>query len=140
MRINNIGIMPENCIELFECIGSESKSSQDLVRKGNNNNKPERLAIVKYHKNGYFGLLDEYLANGWIDEGDVIKHKGIAIAKTVFALQEGYYVIAFVSLYPNENQTQLEAVEDRLLYISEEDQNDFFKVYKYADKTLILEN
>lgn len=130
--------MPDNCVELFECIDPNNKNPLDFRAKAKTDTQPSKLAIVRYHPNGYFGLLDEYLANGWIDEGDVIKYKNISIAKTIFALQEGYYVLAFVSLYPNEEQPQLEPIEDRLLYINQDEQTDFFKAYEYANKTLIL--
>jgi hypothetical protein len=99
------------------------------------------LAIVKYHANRYFGLLDEYLKEGWVDNGDHIRcaTNKIKISKKCFDDLESYYVLAFVYLYKDENETILESVGDRLLFIEEEERNDFFEAYQQANQILISE-
>jgi Golgi nucleoside diphosphatase len=94
-------------------------------------------AIVKYYPNRYYGELEQYLKNGWEDNGDAISHNNTHISKNCFEGKETNYVIAFLRYDNHECTTKLESVSDRLLYIEEDEKEDFFEVYKIADRMII---
>jgi hypothetical protein len=118
IRTNNIGTKPV----------------QYLDNKG----KESSVAIVKYHENRYYGLLESYLKDGWKDMGKYIQHGEITLSKSLFEDKEDFYIIALVKLADDENETELKSIGDRLLYIDPKDREDFFEVYKEADKALQL--
>jgi hypothetical protein len=119
VRINNIGAEPVAYI-------------------GKRFEEPKyELSIVKYHPNRYYGELENYLKDGWTDEGNVISHKNAHISKSCFEGKETNYVIAFLKYNKDGGYTELESVCDRLLYIEEDEKKDFFEVYKIADRMLI---
>jgi len=124
IRKNNIGVEP------VQYLGNPNDQGKEVLR----------VAIVKYHKNRYFGLMDEYLQGGWEDKGDFIQagaeNYNTTLSKNCFKDPETHYVIAFLHLHPDEEETELESVGDRLLYIEEEDKKDFFEVYSLADRFL----
>lgn len=96
------------------------------------------ISIIKYHANRYYGELENYLRDGWIDCGDHVKgtnkpYNNISIGKKCFQNKETNYVIAFLRYDAKEDTTQLTSVGDRLLYIDAEDKKDFWEVYKIAD-------
>jgi hypothetical protein len=99
--------------------------------------KETGLAIVKYHENRYHGMLDTYLNSGWVDEGEHIVSNKIRISKKCFEDAEANYVLAFVRLAEGEDETTLETVGDRLLFIEENEREDFFKAYIKANELLI---
>jgi hypothetical protein len=119
-RFNNIGIEP---IQYLDQTGDSPKS--------------QGFAIVKYHPNRYYGLLQEYLSNGWVDKGEYITSQKIKISKDCFSHLESNYVLAFVYLHQGEEETCLESVGDRPLYIEESERNDFFKAYQTANNKLV---
>lgn len=120
-RNNNIGVLP-----------SEPLSSQHFSRK--------TLTIVKYHPNPYFGMLDTYLADGWLPEGDHISFKGVRLEKELFSKEESHYVLAFVHSEKGEDYTRLESVEDRPAFLEPTEYADFFKAYQKANHSLISED
>jgi len=120
VRINNIGAEP------IAYLGKKPEGHQ------------YECAIVKYHPNRYWGELENYLKNGWKDEGDYIESENLSINKNCFKNKETNYVIAFLRYDKHEQCTRLESVGDRLLYIEESEKKDFFKVYEIAD-TMIME-
>jgi hypothetical protein len=98
------------------------------------------LSIIKYHPNRYYGMLEQYLKDGWKDIGTHLytsKPNHCSISKTCFLNKETNYVIAFLRYDPKEQCTRLETVGDRLLYIEEDEKKDFFEVYKIADRMII---
>jgi nitrogen fixation protein len=95
------------------------------------------LSIVKYHPNRYWGELENYLKNGWKDEGTHIESESLLISKDCFKNKETNYVIAFLRYDKHEQCTRLESVGDRLLYIEKEEKKDFFDVYEIADRMLM---
>jgi len=120
VRINNIGAEP------IAYLGKKPEGHQ------------YECAIVKYHPNRYWGELENYIKNGWKDEGDYIESESLSISKDCFKNKETHYVIAFLRYDSHEDTTKLESVSDRLLYIEEDEKKDFFKVYEIAD-TMIME-
>lgn len=116
IRINNIGTKP--------------------VKYLGNQKDEFSVAIVKFHDNRYYGLLDGYLKDGWKDMGSYIEHNEMTISKNNFEDKETFYTIAFLKLHKNEKETELKSIGDRLLYIDSKDKEDFFEVYKNADKLL----
>lgn len=121
IRINNIGA--ETTWRLSET--SEITEGSDRT-----------IAIVKYHPNGYYGMLEQYLKGGWEDAGDTISSNHCNIDKKCFLNEETHYVVAFLKYATAENSTQLTSVADRLLYIGEDEKKDFFAVYEIADRML----
>lgn len=137
IRINDIGAIPVTYLEDFI---KENPKSGGKTPSSKVNSKPDayELALVKYHKNRYYGLLDQYLADGWEDKGDFVHSQGVSISKTSFQSPETSYVLAFVKLHKNETETELQSVGDRLLYIEPNEKDDFFEVYRLADQKLQL--
>jgi hypothetical protein len=119
VRINNIGAEPVTYIgkrfeePIYEC------------------------SIVKYYFNRYYGMLEQYLKDGWVDNGDCLTYKNASISKSCFLGKETNYVIAFLKYNKDGGYTELESVCDRLLYIEEDEKKDFFEVYKIADRMII---
>jgi hypothetical protein len=120
VRINNIGAEP------IAYLGKKPEGHQ------------YECSIIKYHPNRYWGELENYLKDGWKDEGDYIESESLSINKNCFKNKETNYVIAFLRYDSHEGTTKLESVSDRLLYIEENEKKDFFKVYEIAD-TMIME-
>ncbi len=119
VRINNIGAEP------IAYLGEKPEGHQ------------YECAIVKYHPNKYYGMLEQYLKDGWKDNGDYISHKNVNIGKSCFLGKETNYVIAFLRYNNDDRTTKLESVCDRLLYIEEDEKKDFFEVYKIADRMIL---
>lgn len=119
VRINNIGAEP-------------------IAYIGKRFEEPKyELSIVKYHPNKYYGMLEQYLKDGWKDNDNVISHNNAHISKKCFFGKETNYVIAFLRYDSKEQCTRLETVGDRLLYIEEDEKKDFFEVYKIADRMIM---
>jgi len=93
--------------------------------------------IVRYHPNQYYGMLGEYITNGWRDCGETIQSRGCTLSKSVFSDPESNYVVAMVHLSPGENCTRLESVEDRMLGLTNAEKLDFFDMYQMADLALL---
>jgi len=119
VRINNIGAEP------IAYLGKKPEGHQ------------YECAIVKYHPNKYYGMLEQYLKDGWKDNSDYISHKNVNIGKSCFLGKETNYVISFLRYNKDDCTTKLESVCDRLLYIEEDEKKDFFEVYKIADRMII---
>jgi hypothetical protein len=120
VRINNIGAEP------ITYLGKKPEGHQ------------YECAIIKYHPNRYWGELENYLKDGWKDEGTHIESDNLSISKECFKNKETNYVIAFLRYDPKEQQcTRLESVGDRLLYIEKEEKKDFFDVYEIADRMIM---
>jgi len=119
VRINNIGAEP------IAYLGKKPEGHQ------------YECAIVKYHPNKYYGMLEQYLKDGWKDNVDYISHKNVNIGKSCFLGKETNYVIAFLRYDNDDCTTKLESVCDRLLYIEEDEKKDFFEVYKIADRMIL---
>jgi hypothetical protein len=119
VRINNIGAEPTVYISIPP-EGSEYE-----------------LSIIKYHPNRYYGEFENYLKDGWKDEGGYIESKTLTISKECFKNKETNYVLAFLRYDPKEQCTRLESVGDRLLYIEKEEKKDFFDVYEIADRMIL---
>jgi len=93
--------------------------------------------IVKYHPNRYYGELENYIKDGWKDCGTYIKCKCGSIDKNCFDNPETNYVIASLKYNKKEDYTELTSVSDRLLYIENEDKENFWEVYRLADKEMV---
>jgi hypothetical protein len=93
--------------------------------------------LVKYHPNRYYGELETYRSSGWSDDGEYLSYQGQKIPKQLFSDRESNYLLAWIRLYAGEATTHFEAVEDRLLYIEEQDKLDFFSAYAQADRHLL---
>jgi hypothetical protein len=119
VRINNIGAEP------IAYLGKKPEGHE------------YECAIVKYYFNRYYGMLEQYLKDGWVDNGDCLTYKNASISKSCFLGKETNYVIAFLRYDPKEQCTRLESVGDRLLYIEKEEKKDFFDVYEIADRMIM---
>lgn len=87
--------------------------------------------------NSYYGKLEEYLKDGWEDEGDKVVQTNpykLSMSKTMFERKETCYVIAWLKYDNRENVCDLETVGDRLLRL--ENISDFMEVYKIADRKM----
>lgn len=104
---------------------------------GDGEGERRSLSIVKYHPNRYRGMLDFYLTGGWSEDGDKIRCRGVSIDKRIFEEEEAYYVIAHVHNDLGNCYTKMESVEDRLLYLEDEDHPDFLSAYREANRILL---
>lgn len=119
VRINNIGAEP------VAYLGEGSE---------------EWCSIVKYYPNNFYGKLEKYLKDGWEDKGTFLLQKdGVSIEKELFKNEENYVVIAYLKFDPSKDYcTELKSFGDRLLlYINEDEEKDFFEVYKMVDRMLV---
>ena len=122
IRINNIGA------EKAAYIGKPPKDA-DL-----------NVSIVKYHPNRYYGELETYTKDGWKDCGSYIESQcnpSIILDKNLFNNPETNYVIASLRYDKKGDYTKLTSVCDRLLYIENEDKDNFWEVYRLADKEMM---
>jgi hypothetical protein len=97
----------------------------------------DTLAVVRRHKNPYYGLLDEYLASGWTESGPNLERSGCLIPRSLFGEEEAGYTVAFVHLDTGAPTTRLESVEDRMFFLPESEYSDFFKACIHADLALL---
>jgi hypothetical protein len=122
VRINNIGAEP------VTYIGKAPKVAE------------YECSIVKYYPNNFYGKLEKYLKDGWEDKGTFLLQKdGVSIEKELFKNKENYVVIAYLKFDPSKDYcTELKSFGDRLLlYINEDEEKDFFEVYKMVDRMLV---
>ena len=93
--------------------------------------------FIRWSPNSYYGKLDEYLQNGWVDGGDRLvqtePYMG-SISKSLFDLKETCYVIAWLKYDEKDDVCDLKTVGDRMLRL--ENIHDFMDVYKIADKKM----
>jgi len=95
------------------------------------------LIIVKWYQNKLYGELDNYLKNGWKEEGKLIISDKSSIHKDCFYNEELYHYIAFLKYDKNKQSTILTAESNKLLYIEEDEKKDFFEVCKIADRMIM---
>jgi len=93
--------------------------------------------IIKWADNPHFGKEQEYRNMGYVDSfsGDFLQspNGGHSIQKTFFNHKETCFTIASLHLNRREPDINLKSVGSRLLDLSEEEQKDFFEVYKLAN-------
>ena len=98
--------------------------------------------FVCWSPNPDYGKLEEYIKNGWVDEGDRIVHTEPCLrctrSKSLFELEETCYVVAWLKYNEKEEVCDLETVGDRMLRL--ENIHDFMDVYKIADKKMMEMN
>ena len=106
------------------------------------NTTDTRGEFIRWSPNPDYGKLDEYLKDGWIDEGDTIVHTEPCLrctrSKSLFELEETCYVVAWLEYDEKEEVCDLETVGDRMLRL--ENIQDFMDVYKIADKKMMEMN
>ena len=94
--------------------------------------------FICWSPNLQYGKLEEYLENGWVDNGDMITQTEpfrYSISKSMFKLKETCYVVAWLKYDNKEHVCDLETVGDRLLRL--ENVSDFMEVYKIADRKMM---
>lgn len=104
--------------------------------------KPKEYEFVKWEKNIYYGtekeLLDEgyerieYDSGGW-----AMTRSNHTIDSSCFKNPETCYVIAWLEPNRREPDVNLLSVGSRLLDLSEEDMDAFFRVYKIANEMIM---
>lgn len=89
----------------------------------------------KWYENDHYNKLEEYLKEGWVDDGDSVRNESrrLTISKSCFKNPECRYVVAFMKYNPKEEDFYIESVGDRLLKVEMED---FMEVYKVADRKM----
>lgn len=100
-----------------------------------------RGEFVRWSPNPDYGKLDEYLKDGWVDEGDRVVQTtsyGSSIAKSIFELEETCYVVAWLKYDEKDEVCDLKTVGDRMLRL--DNIQDFMDVYKIADKKMMEMN
>ena len=104
--------------------------------------KSKEYEFVKWEKNMYYGtekeLLDEgyerieYDSGGW-----AMTRSNHTIDSSCFKNPETCYVIAWLEPNRREPDVNLLSVGSRLLDLSEEDMDAFFRVYKIANEMIM---
>ena len=106
------------------------------------NTTDTRGEFIRWSPNPDYGKLEEYIKNGWVDEGDRIVHTEPCLrctrSKSLFELEETCYVVAWLKYDEKEEVCDLETVGDRMLRL--ENIHDFMDVYKIADKKMMEMN
>ena len=106
-----------------------------------NNYEGTKGEFICWSPNLHYGKLEEYLENGWVDNGDMITQTEpfrYSISKSMFMLKETCYVIAWLKYDNKDNVCDLETVGDRLLRL--ENVSDFMEVYEIADRKIMEMN
>jgi hypothetical protein len=98
--------------------------------------KYDGFHIVKYMPNDLYGKLEEYLKDGWEDDGDFVVKPQMSVDKNCFSNKENQYVVAFLKYEQNNYCTRIESVRDRLLDLSKQERDDFWEVYEIADRKI----
>ena len=98
--------------------------------------------FLKYYKNKDYDTLEEKLADGWENCDKYIRKKNYSIGKSIVdkSNPECQYVVAWLKYDEKEYTCDLETVGSRLLDLTPEEREDFFEVYKIADKKMRLNN
>jgi hypothetical protein len=84
--------------------------------------------IVKWHSNPNYNKEQEYKDNGYVHIGGFLKKDFHSIDINCFKNPESCYVIAFIE--KGSESWDLRSVGERLVELNQEEQNDFFDVYK----------
>lgn len=96
--------------------------------------------IIKWQPNPHFGKEQEYRNMGYVDSfgGEYLQSptEGHSIQKSLFIYKESCFMIASLRLNRREPDINLESVGSRLLDLTEEEQKDFFEVYKLANQKI----
>ena len=107
-----------------------------------NHGSGARGEFIRWSPNPDYGKLDEYLKDGWVDEGDRIVHTELCLrctrSKSLFELKETCCVVAWLKYDDEDEVCDLETVGDRMLRL--ENIHDFMDVYKIADKKMMEMN
>ena len=101
--------------------------------------------FVKWYPNKYYGTKAQLIADGYElqpihDHGFVLTKGNHTIHDSCFLNPEGCYTIATIVYDKNEHCTEIKSVGSRLLDLTKNERNNFFEVYKYADKQIKKEN
>jgi hypothetical protein len=98
--------------------------------------------FVRYYNNKDYDTLEEKYANGWEDKDGYITKGYYSMSKRLVdkSLPECQYVIAWLKYNKDECVCDLESVANRLLDLPVEDRENFFEVYKIAEKKMRLHN
>lgn len=106
-----------------------------------NHGSGPRGEFIRWSPNPDYGKLDEYLKDGWVDEGDRIVQTELykcSRSKSLFELKEFCYVVAWLKYDEKDEVCDLKTVGDRMLRL--ENIHDFMDVYKIADKKMMEMN
>ncbi len=92
-----------------------------------------RYEIIKWQPNCYYGKKQEYLDNGYVENGGFLCYNNLSIQATFFDKPETCYTIATLQYDADEYCCEMRTVGPRLLELSKPERNDFFAVYEYAE-------
>ena len=98
--------------------------------------------FVKYYKNADYDTLEEKYANGWEDKDENITKGCYSISKGLVnkSLPECNYVVAWLEYDQGERSCDLQTIGNRLLDLSRDEREDFFEIYRIADRRMDLDN
>ena len=102
------------------------------------NTTDTRGEFIRWSPNPDYGKLEDYLKDGWVDEGDMIVQTELyrcSRSKSMFELKEFCYVIAWLEYDNKDEVCDLETVGDRMLRL--ENIRDFMDVYKIANEKMM---
>jgi len=100
--------------------------------------KDTHYEIIKWYDNKYFGKRDKMLSEEWKETfgGEGITNGSYTIDNSCFKNRESCYTVASLYLNRKEPDVYLKSVGSRLLDLSKEEINDFFEVYRIANKKI----
>ena len=95
--------------------------------------------IVKFEKNPYFGKMQEYLDNGYVESfgGDFLQKPGHSVQKTFFDREESCYTLAtWDNMDHDELTPDLRFVGSRPFGLSKEELDIFMQIAALAQKEI----
>ena len=107
-------------------------------RKCKSINKEPLYEIIKWQENIYFNKEQEYRDVGYKDTPllESLHKDGHSISKSFFTIPETCFVLSWIKINKREPDIYLESIGSRLLDITKEEKDDFWKVYKEGNEYL----
>ena len=98
----------------------------------------DRYEIIKWRPNPYYNELHAYLLDGWHEEEALgfVCRNNTSIQRDIFDRKETCFVIADLVINHREPCVNLHTVGSRVLDLSKEERNDFFKVYELSTQMI----
>lgn len=91
-------------------------------------------SILQWYPNKYFGKLDEYLENGYVEKDGFLSKGNTQIDKSLFSSPELNCVIAHLEFNRSGDCYDIVSVGRRFLELDERDHKNFYRVIDIFDE------
>jgi len=96
--------------------------------------------ISKWFENEYYGKYDEYLKNGYVEDGEMISKDNIHLDKNVFNGKQHRYIIASIRLNRAGDEFDIISYGTRCFELSDNDFKDLKRVIHIFEEELKSEH